>query len=87
MAPRLASPRHSQRPEIARQPTNTSRSTMNVDNPAQMPSRPQPYPNDSQINGRNPTSALINVALRMNLASPAPRSTPSSAKTIPATGN
>src|SRR6185503_1043595 len=47
----------------------------------------QPKISDSQINGRNPASALIRVALRMNLASPAPSSTPSSANTIPATGN
>src|SRR5690349_19505047 len=55
--------------------------------PDQIPSRPQPNASDSQINGRNPTNALIRVALRMNFASPAPSSTPSSAKTIPATGN
>ena len=42
---------------------------------------------DSQISGRKPTSALTSVALRMNSASPAPSSTPSSAKTIPAIGN
>src|SRR5215208_298784 len=60
---------------------------MNVLSPDQMPSKPQPNASDSQINGRNPTSALISVALRMNFASPAPSSTPSSAKTIPANGN
>src|SRR3954447_17146361 len=60
---------------------------MNVLKPDQIPRSPQPNTSESQINGRNPTSALISVALRMNLASPAPSSTPSSAKTIPATGN
>src|SRR6202171_5442713 len=60
---------------------------MNVLKPDQMPSRPQPNTSESQTNGRNPTSALMSVALRMNFASPAPISTPSSAKTIPATGN
>jgi len=60
---------------------------MNELKPDQMPSRPQPNASESQINGRNPTSALISVALRMNFASPAPSRTPSSAKTIPATGN
>ena len=35
-----------------------------------MPSSPQPNTSDSQISGRNPTSALIKVALRMNFASP-----------------
>src|SRR3954468_969017 len=60
---------------------------MNVLKPDQIPSSPQPNTSESQINGRNPTSALISVALRMNFASPAPSSTPSSAKTIPATGN
>ncbi len=52
-----------------------------------MPSRPQPKASDSQISGRKPISALINVALRMKAASPAPSSTPSSAKTMPAIGN
>src|SRR3954462_14987620 len=60
---------------------------MNVLKPDQIPSSPQPNTSESQINGRNPTSALISVALRMNFASPAPSSTPSSAKTMPATGN
>src|SRR5690349_227044 len=60
---------------------------MKVLSPDQIPSRPQPNASESQISGRNPTSALISVALRMNFASPAPSSTPSSAKTIPATGN
>src|SRR3954454_766356 len=60
---------------------------MNVLKPDQIPSSPQPNTSESQINGRNPTSALISVALRMNFASPAPSKTPSSAKTIPATGN
>src|SRR5258708_30599160 len=60
---------------------------MNVLKPDQMPSRPQPNTSESQTNGRKPTSALMSVALRMNFASPAPSSTPSSAKTIPATGN
>src|SRR3954451_10382489 len=60
---------------------------MNAERPDQIPSSPQPNTSDNQISGKKPTSALISVALRMNLASPAPSSTPSSAKTIPATGN
>jgi hypothetical protein len=48
---------------------------MNVLKPDQMPTRPQPNTSESQIKGRNPTSALIDGALRMNFASPAPRST------------
>src|SRR5690242_2123686 len=60
---------------------------MNVDKPAQIPSSPQPNASESQISGRKPTKALTKVALRMNLASPAPSSTPSKAKTIPAMGN
>ena len=60
---------------------------MNVVNPDQMPNRPQPNTSDSQISGRNPTNALARVALRMNFASPAPSSTPSSANTMPATGS
>ena len=60
---------------------------MNVLSPDQMPSSPQPNTKDNQISGRKPSSALANVAVRMNAASPAPSSTPSRAKTIPATGN
>ena len=48
-------PGTSQRPENARQPTKTSRSTMKVLRPDQMPSRPQPNTSDSQISGRKPT--------------------------------
>lgn len=75
-----------QRPETARHPTRTSRSNMNIVNPDQIPARPQPNTSDSQVSGRHPISALITVAVRMNAASPAPNSTPSNAKTIPATG-
>ena len=55
--------------------------------PDQMPASPQPNASDSQVSGKKPTSALTTVAVRMNAASPAPSSTPSSAKTIPANGN
>jgi hypothetical protein len=60
---------------------------MNMFNPDQMPASPQPNTSDSQVNGRNPTSALTTVAVRINAASPAPSSTPSIAKTIPVKGN
>jgi hypothetical protein len=40
--------------------------------PDQIPARPQSNTSDSHTNGRNPISALITVAFRMNRASPAP---------------
>src|SRR5882757_3065313 len=76
-----------QRPDSARQPTKIRRSAMNMLSPDQMPASPQSNTSDSQISGRKPASALTTVAVRMNAASPAPSSTPSSAKTTPAKGN
>ncbi|CKT85766.1 Uncharacterised protein [Mycobacterium tuberculosis] len=55
--------------------------------PDQIPASPQPYASDNQTSGKKPTNALATVAVRMNAASPAPSSTPSTAKTIPAKGN
>lgn len=72
-----------QRPDKTRHPTKPNRTTMKVPKPDQIPASPQPKINDSQINGKNPADALISVALRMNLASPAPTKTPSRLNTIP----
>lgn len=87
MSASYAAPVTAHRPLYARHPTNISRSTINVPSPDQIPASPQPYASDNQTSGKKPTNALATVAVRMNAASPAPSSTPSTAKTIPAKGN
>src|SRR4051794_20226255 len=66
--------------------TATSRSTMNSVSPVHTPGRPQSSQPDSSDSGTKPSSAEPRVTVRRNAASPAPISTPSRAKTTPASG-